>query len=96
MNIETLIQLRAGYQDHAETYNGISPIPTAHPPSLRNPKKVLAPLGRDGWRKKDSKRKKKRARADLKVIMERTLRQAGKPVLIRHAVNPVPSLFTPL
>ena len=90
MNIGARIQLRAEYQDHIEYYSGLQVLPTAHPPSLKNPVNVVPDTAQDGWHKKDSKRKKRRARRDMKQVIERTLRQSGRPVMVRHALYPTP------
>lgn len=60
----------------------LSPVAPTHPPSLKNPQLVKDDF-QEGWRPGDSQAKKKAAKANLKVIMERVLRQAGKPTMAR-------------
>lgn len=97
MNLGALIELKADFQDHYEYHMGITMIPKNHPPSLRKPKIVEQPTAQEGWRKRDSKAKKRRARRDLKLIMERTRRQSVKPVMVNHAKVPVfPDFYAPL
>ena len=80
--------------DWQETHYGITPIPNEHPPSLKNPRRVKTAGPETGWRKKDSKRKKKRARKELKHIMQWTLNQPGRPTVSQGAAlsyqNPYP------
>jgi len=83
-----------GFEDHFETYRLGTPIPTAHPPSLKNPIKVNQETAQDGWHKKDSKKKKKRARQDLKEIMRKTMNQ-GRHVMVRHSHGGDPNLWNP-
>lgn len=94
MNIRDHIELRAGYQDHYETFNVVTPIPTNHPPSLKRPKKVKPETAQQGWRKGDSKKQKKRARKDLKEIVRKSLNQ-GRPVLVHHSRGGDPMQWNP-
>ena len=93
MNLRQHIML-AGYQDHYETFQVVTPIPTAHPPYLKNPIRVKQDTAQDGWHKKDSKKKKKRARKDLKEILRKTLNQ-GRHVMVRHSHGGDPGLWNP-
>lgn len=79
-----------------ETYGGIHVIPTYHPPSLKNPKKEDDPLATTGWKKGDSKKKKKVAREDMRIIEERNRRDStGQPQISHRAVYPsFPSMYT--
>lgn len=72
-----------------EIWGPISPIPTSHPPSLKNPIHVKQDWLQDGWHKNDPKEKKAQARKDLAVTMQRVLRQRGKPTVAHTAVMPV-------
>lgn len=97
MNINDRIALRAEVApDWLEFRPGIEVTPTRHPPSLRNPKAVQQSLPTDGWHENDSQQKKRKARKDMKLIMDRTLRQAGRPVMVRHAVQNTQSIHAPL
>lgn len=93
MNIGQRIML-ADYQDHFETFQVVTPIPTAHPPSLKNAPKIKPDTAQDGWHKKDSKRKKKRARKDMEQIIRKTLNQ-GRPTMVRHSHGGDPNLWNP-
>ena len=95
MNIGQKIILGAYTSEHFETFQLPTPIPTNHPPSLSNPKSIQQQeTAQDGWRKKDSKRKKKRAREDLKEIVRKTLNQ-GRPTLVNHSRGSDPGLWNP-
>jgi hypothetical protein len=97
MNLNQRIIL-GGYDpwasDHAETFQVGTPIPTAYPPSLSNPKKVEPDTMQEGWQKKSSKRKKKRARRDMKEIVQKTLNQ-GRPTMVNHSKGSDPNLWNP-
>lgn len=80
--------------DHFEVFQAPSPIPTNHPPSLSNPKKVEPDTMQEGWQKKSSKRKKKRARRDMKEIIQKTLNQ-GRPTMVNHSKGSDPNLWLP-
>ena len=75
--------------DHFEVNQIATPIPTNHPPGLKHAKPVLSELPQDGWHPNDSKKKKKKARRDLKKIMDKTIRQTGRTVMVQHAKVPV-------
>jgi hypothetical protein len=95
MNIGQKIILGDYTSEHFETFQLPTPIPTNHPPSLSNPKPVQQQeTAQDGWRKKDSKRKKKRARKDLKLIVQKTLNQ-GRPTLVNHSKGGDSNLWNP-
>lgn len=93
MNIGQLIVLNA-YQDHFETFQVGTPIPTNHPPSLHNPPKIEPDTAQEGWRKHSPKRKKKTARRDMKEIVQKTLNQ-GRPVMVTHSRGSDPNLWNP-
>jgi hypothetical protein len=97
VNLQTRLALRAAdvAPDWLEYRTGITVVPHNHPPSLRNPKKVTQSLATDGWHPSDSQKKKQQARRDMKTIMERTVRQEGKPVMIRHAIQNTQSIYGP-
>ena len=80
--------------DHFETFQVGTPIPTAHPPSLKNAPKVEPDTAQEGWKKTSSRRKKKRARKDLKEIVQKTLNQ-GHPSLVNHSKGSDPNLWAP-
>lgn len=84
-----------GYQDHFEYLSQVSMLPTNRPPSLTVARRSPAqPTAQDGWHKSDSKKSKKQAREDLKLIRER-LQRLGRPVVVRTtALNPQ-SLYSP-
>jgi hypothetical protein len=90
MNLNQRIALCAGAVDL-----GFTVVPHAHPPSLRNPKKVTQDTATDGWHPSDSEQKKRQARKDMKTILDRTLRQAGRPVMVRHATQNTQSSYAP-
>lgn len=98
MNIGHRIML-AGFQDpmssdHFETFQVGTPIPTAHPPSLKHAPRVAPDTAQEGWRNHDSKRKKKRAREDLHKIVQKTLNQ-GRSTLVNHSKGSDPNLWNP-
>jgi len=80
--------------DHFETFRVGTPIPTNHPPSLKNAPKIEPNTAQDGWHKKDSKRKKKRAQKDMKEIVQKTLNQ-GRPTMVNHSKGSDPNLWNP-
>ena len=75
--------------EHLEVYIGLAPIPSDHPPSLKNPIKVKVPVAQDGWRKGDSKAARAQARQDLVEIHKRLRRQSGKPEISQGANYPI-------
>lgn len=88
----------AGYQDHYETFNVVSPIPTNHPPSLKRPLHVHQPDevfkdAADGRRKKKRK-KSKRKPSDMAYIMRKTMNQ-GRHVMVNHSHGGDPNLWNP-
>lgn len=98
MNLHTKLALLRAAEvapDWLEYRTGITVVPHNHPPSLRNPKKVTQSLATDGWHPNDSPAKKKQARKDMKIIIERTLRQDGRPVMVRHATQNTQSIYAP-
>lgn len=74
--------------DYRELYYGIQPIPTDHPPSLKNPVPVKTPMAQDGWKEGDSAKAKKQAVQDLVEIHKRLRRQQGKPEIAQQALIP--------
>lgn len=96
MNIRDYIEIMADYSsEHYETFQAPTPIPHTHPPYLKNPQKTkLQDTMQDGWRRKDSKRKKKQARRDMKQTLRKTLNQ-GRPTMVRHAHGGDPNLWAP-
>jgi hypothetical protein len=80
--------------DHFETFQAPAPIPTNHPPSLSNPKKIEPDTAQQGWHKKDSKRRKKRAKRDMVEIIQKTLNQ-GRPTMVNHSKGSDPNLWNP-
>jgi hypothetical protein len=65
--------------DPSESAMGLTVLAPFHPPSLKNPIKVKQDIPADGWHRSDSPAAKRRARQDLVLIMQRTIRQAGRP-----------------
>lgn len=70
-------------------YSQLTPIPTSHPPSLKNPKKVKVPSDLDTWHHGNSKAARKKAAQDVNDIMQRTRRQIGRPTIAHVAPMPV-------
>ena len=97
MNLSQMISLQGGNgaMEHYETFQVVTPIPHSHPPSLKNAPKVEPETAQDGWRRGDSKKKKKRARKDLRRIIEKTMRQSGRPVMVRHSPGADPWQWNP-
>ncbi len=75
-------------QDWLETYIGLSPIPSDHPPSLKHPKLTKIPTAQDGWKQGDSKKARKQALSDLVEIHRRMMKQ-GRPTIARTAHYPL-------
>jgi hypothetical protein len=75
--------------DYLETYLGRSPIPTSHPPSLKNPQHVKVPTAQDGWKPGLSKKARAQALQDLVEIHKRLRRQTGKPEISQGANYPM-------
>lgn len=76
-------------QTSQEEMFGLQPIPSSHPPSLKNPMKVKLPTPQDGWGKHDSKAARKQAYADMAEIHKRSLTQMGKPNIAHVAQYPM-------
>jgi hypothetical protein len=76
-------------QDWQEMYTGLTPIPTEHAPSLRNPLRTKIPLATDGWHPGDSAEARRQAMQDLVAIHARLRRQIGKPEIAHTAQFPV-------
>lgn len=74
---------------HGVDLNGLQPIPTVHPPSLRRPQKVKIPTAQSGWDDKPGTPGRRRAERDLSVIRQRVMRQVGKPVVVQQVNYPV-------
>lgn len=110
MNIRAHIELRAvttwdtsgigpwasGYgNDHFETFQVPTPVPTAHPPGLKNPKKVTSPGDIYKDAKEGKKKRKRRGKPkDLDYVMRKTLNQ-GHPLMVRHAHGGDPGQWNP-
>lgn len=75
--------------DYTEVAVGIQPVPTSHPPSLKNPTKIVAPMAQDGWKKGDSKASRKQAMKDLIEVHKRLQRQSGHPTVSQGALYPL-------
>jgi hypothetical protein len=93
MNIGQRIAVNA-WQDHFETFQVGTPIPTNHPPSLKNAPKIEPDTVRQGWKPKDSKKKKKRAKKDMLDVIQKTLNQ-GRPTMVNHSKGGDPNLWNP-
>jgi|SRR5215471_4746568 len=94
MKLWDAVQLRSIQADGEtgewfETYYGMQPIPTFHPPSLKKPAHIVPDQSTDGWHPNDPPALKQRARQDLAEIMKRVRRQTGKPELTQQALYPV-------
>jgi len=72
----------------AHGYGGMTPIPTFHPPSAKNPIRVKVPSPADGWHDSDSSASKLQARKDLMQILKRTGRQPGSGANAYTAIVP--------
>lgn len=72
-----------------EYRSGLQPVPTYHPPSLKNPQEVKIPTPQDGWKKGDSKKARQQALSDLYEIHKRMRRQIGKPEIAHQALYPI-------
>lgn len=80
--------------DWYEVVVGLSPVPSEHPPSLKNPKLTKIPTAQDGWKQGSSAKARKQALSDLVEIHKRLLKQ-GRPTLSRTAHYPLfPSIAT--
>jgi hypothetical protein len=90
LDVQTrLRELKSIGEDWFSYHSGLLPISNLHPPSLKNPIAVKVPTAQDGWKKKDSDRKKRQAREDLVEVHKRMRRQSGKPELAETASYPV-------
>jgi hypothetical protein len=98
MNIRQHIELTAGFQDHYETFQVVTPIPMNHPPSLKNPQRVKQPdeIYKDAAERKKGKkrRRSKRKPGDLAYTMRKSLNQ-GRHVMVHHSKNLDPNLWNP-
>ncbi len=72
-----------------ELHPGIQPVPTFHPPSLKNPIPVKQSSALDGFRKGDSAQSRIQAQKDLLLILSWCRRQFGKPEIYQTAQIPL-------
>jgi hypothetical protein len=72
-----------------EYFGPVTPIPTDHPPSLKNPQKVKWDNPTDGWHPNDSKKARKDAMERMAVIHQLVRRQIGKPEVSQTAQMPL-------
>lgn len=72
-----------------ETYGSLSPVPTFHPPSLKNPIKVKQNDPTTGWKKDATKEQRKKAIQDLIEQHKRARRNIGKPEVSEVASFPL-------
>jgi hypothetical protein len=80
--------------EYQDAFVGLSPIPTEHPPSLKNPIKTKIPTAQDGWRQGDSKASRRQAMKDLKTIHTKLRHQLGKPEIAIGVSDPIfPSIW---
>lgn len=76
-------QLSIAAEEYFQYYYGLTPIPTEHPPSLKNPQQVKIPSV------KDYKKDKKARDRDLAIQIEKALRQIGRPTISQTAQMPL-------
>lgn len=77
-----------------QVFNLLSPLPSVHPPSLKNPQKVPIPMAQDGWKRGASKQQRAQAMQDLVEIHKRLRRQFGKPEITHGAHYPIfPNMY---
>lgn len=74
--------------DFQQVNYGITPVPSTHAPSLRNPIKTKIPTAQEGWKKGDSAESRRQAMQDLVEIHKRLRRQTGKPEIAQQALMP--------
>jgi hypothetical protein len=95
VNILGHIDLHCEYQDHFEVFQAPQPLPHSHPPYLKQKvRQAPAPdLMQDDWKKGAKKSKRKRAKREMKQIVQKTLNQ-GRPTMIRHSHGGDPNLWS--
>lgn len=82
-------KMEAEGEEYFQTIGPLVAIPTAHPPSLRNPQRVKQVWPQDGWHRGDTKKQKYIARQDMVEIMKRVRRQIGKKEVSETAAMPL-------